>query len=116
MSGNPRPHQIWFAFNEEHNQQNILNDYEVILGHYCPCKVGARTLVTYAHITSVICRYLLQNMFNAQNSHDQQIYLNNDGHHVDNKQRNYIMLQYDNSISFIGGNMRIRFHILQILT
>lgn len=48
-------HQLWVLFNEEYNQDlDHTNEDEPILGYYCTCKAGARTLGTCAHIAAVI--------------------------------------------------------------
>lgn len=44
-------HQLWIAFNP--NMEDEEED-EPILGYYCTCKTGARTLGTCAHVASVL--------------------------------------------------------------
>ena len=52
---NARNHQVWIHFNEEYVANNCDNNQaEPILGYYCTCKVGARTLGTCAHVTCVL--------------------------------------------------------------
>lgn len=48
-------HQIWIAFNEEYVENNPqLENNEPILGYYCVCKSGARTLGTCSHVAALI--------------------------------------------------------------
>ncbi|XP_043480300.1 uncharacterized protein LOC122509998 [Leptopilina heterotoma] len=52
---NAKRHQIWIVFNTEYNPENDQDqDNNPILGYYCICKVGARTLGACAHITSIL--------------------------------------------------------------
>ncbi|XP_058790801.1 uncharacterized protein LOC131664004 [Phymastichus coffea] len=52
---NATKHQVWIAFNEEYNQeQDVANEGEPILGYYCTCKAGARTLGTCAHVATIL--------------------------------------------------------------
>lgn len=74
-------YQLWISFDEEYVVGNRMNDFP-ILGYYCTCKAGARTLGTCAHLASVLwylgfarhednVRYpsmrLLQSVLNARN-------------------------------------------------
>lgn len=49
---NATQYNVWIAFNEEYNQDQ--HEDEPILGYYCTCRSGARTLGTCAHITAII--------------------------------------------------------------
>lgn len=52
---NAGQHQLWIAFNEEYVEDNPqLEDNEPILGYYCVCKSGARTLGMCSHIAALI--------------------------------------------------------------
>ncbi|XP_058806543.1 uncharacterized protein LOC131672967 [Phymastichus coffea] len=50
---NATRYQLWIAFDEEHNGGEH-GEQDPILGYYCTCKAGARTLGTCAHIASII--------------------------------------------------------------
>lgn len=49
-------HQLWIAFNEEYvnDPADPENPDDPILGYYCTCKAGARTLGTCAHVASTL--------------------------------------------------------------
>lgn len=48
-------HQVWITFNEEYDPENPhLEDNEPILGYYCICKSGSRTLGTCSHVAALI--------------------------------------------------------------
>ncbi|KAM0727894.1 hypothetical protein ACS0PU_005363 [Formica fusca] len=47
-------HQIFIAYNNDVTDDDELDIRDVILGHYCTCRSGARTLGTCAHIASVL--------------------------------------------------------------
>lgn len=42
---------VWIAFNEEYDTNS---EEDPILGYYCTCKTGARTLGTCGHVTAII--------------------------------------------------------------
>ena len=47
-------YQLWILFRVNHNSNNERNTNRQILGYYCTCKSGARTLGCCAHVTSVL--------------------------------------------------------------
>ncbi|KMQ87059.1 hypothetical protein RF55_13772 [Lasius niger] len=49
-------HQLWIAFNEEYycNNFDVDNREDPIIGYYCTCKTGARTLGTCTHVASIL--------------------------------------------------------------
>lgn len=49
---NAKKHQIFISYSNEREEGNNLDD--LILGYYCTCQSGARTLGTCAHVTSVL--------------------------------------------------------------
>lgn len=53
---NAKTHQVWVHFNEEFldNRNGNDNPAEPILGYYCTCKVGTRTLGTCAHVACIL--------------------------------------------------------------
>lgn len=48
---NATRYQLWIAYQSE---EDLENDDEPILGYYCTCKSGSRTLGTCAHVASVL--------------------------------------------------------------
>lgn len=50
---NATRYELWIQYNPANNE-NQENDNEPILGYYCTCKTGARTLGTCAHIASTL--------------------------------------------------------------
>jgi len=53
---NAQKHQLWIAYDEEYLGDDEENGHP-LLGHYCTCKSGARTVGACAHVTAV-CWYL----------------------------------------------------------
>lgn len=52
---NATKHQLWIAYNSPEDAENELDETESpILGYYCTCKSGARTLGTCAHVASIL--------------------------------------------------------------
>lgn len=55
---NATRHQIFIAYRVDdedcNNIQNVEDDEEVILGYYCTCQSGARTLGACAHVASIL--------------------------------------------------------------
>ena len=52
---NATKHQIWISYNEDHeNDLGFKNEDDPILGYYCTCKAGARTLGTCSHVASIL--------------------------------------------------------------
>jgi len=45
--------QLWIVFDDEH--QGGEENGDPILGHYCICKSGARTIGAWAHVTAICC-------------------------------------------------------------
>jgi len=48
---NSLKHQLWISFDEEYQGGEETGD--PILGHYCTCKSGARTIGACAHVTAI---------------------------------------------------------------
>ena len=44
-------HQLFISFNEQYNKRYEGN---AIVGHYCTCKTGARTLGSCSHVAAVL--------------------------------------------------------------
>lgn len=51
---NSKIHQQWIQYVPTDSDNEHENETEPILGHYCTCITGARTIGTCAHITSVL--------------------------------------------------------------
>ena len=53
---NAKSHQVWIHYNEEYVENNGHgnDEPEPIIGYYCTCKVGTRTLGTCAHVACII--------------------------------------------------------------
>lgn len=57
---NATKYQLWIAYHidddviQQANEQDLVEDNEPILGYYCTCKTGARTLGSCAHVASVL--------------------------------------------------------------
>ena len=47
-------YQLWIAFINNEDNNDVEDIQEPILGYYCTCKTGARTLRCCAHIASVL--------------------------------------------------------------
>jgi len=50
---NATKHQIFIAYNMR-DEDDVDDEREVILGYYCTCRSGARTVGTCAHVASVL--------------------------------------------------------------
>ena len=85
---NATRHQLWISYNQEYVENQEVDGNEPILGYYCTCKAGARTLGTCSHVAAVLwflgwarnqdaVKYhsteLLRNIIDARNINDNPV-------------------------------------------